>query len=202
MAKTYRSRCASTDYVGDLMIDVGALANMIYYSDHSSSNDTKAKNAFLSYGLSCSIDNYSASKVISSLNQNKPVYVSARRIDSASGEKPGHAWVIDGYKCYRKKTDTPYKWVTMPPDSLQFYDNLNYDYVLNLMDKERFYPNVYEGQIEHSYDYHDTYYLKMNWGYDGSYDYNDYGTGCYSWTIGSRTYNIKPTIIYDFKAKD
>lgn len=201
MAKTYRSRCASTDYVGDLMIDVGERANMKYYQDRSSSNNTKARNAFLSYGLSCSLDNYSSSKVISSLNQNKPVYVSACRIDPATNGTPGHAWVIDGYKFFRKETDTPYKWVTMPPDSLQFYDNLNYDYVLNLMDKERFYPDVYEGQIDHYYDYHDTYYLKMNWGYDGSYDYNDYGTGCYSWTIGSRTYDHEPAIIYDFKPK-
>lgn len=56
----------------------------------------------------------------------------------------GHAWVIDGYKCYCTTTDRPYKWVIMPPDSLSFYNNINYDYVLTVEEKEWRYPDVYE----------------------------------------------------------
>ncbi|HBN01306.1 MAG TPA: hypothetical protein DD383_01530 [Rikenellaceae bacterium] len=199
MAKTYRSRCLSTDYVGDFMIDIGERVDMTYEEDGSSATDQKAKDAFFAYGLYCSLEDYSPSKVISSLNKRKPVYIGAKY----NTRKAGHSWVIDGYKCYSKKTDTPYKWVTMPPDSLQFYDNLNYDYVLNLMDKERFYPDVYEGQIDHYYNYHDTYYLKMNWGGNGAYDDgSDYTTNPDSWVAGAYTFNSKAKIIHDFKPKD
>lgn len=69
------------------------------------------------------------------------------------------------------------------------------------MDKERFYPDVYEGQIDHYYDYHDTYYLKMNWGYEGSYDNKDYGTGSYSWITDGNPYCLMTKMIYDFKPK-
>ena len=206
MAKTYRSQCASTDYVGDLMIDIGERVGIKYGEDGSGVAFDNYKNVFSLYGLSSSVIDYDSNKLISSLSANKPVLISSKREkanSSKSREKDleGHAWVIDGYKCYSKKTDTRYKWVTMPPDSLQFYDNLNYDYVLNLMDKERFYPDVYEGQIDHYYDYHDTYYLKMNWGYEGSYDNKDYGTGSYSWITNGNPYCLMTKMIYDFKPK-
>ncbi len=204
MAKTYRSRCASTDYVGDLMIDIGEKVGITYHEDGSGVAFDDYKNVFSLYGLSSSAIDYDSNKLILSLRANNPVLISSKREKAKSSKSKkedleGHSWVIDGYKCYRKKTETRYKWVTMPPDSLQFYDNLNYDYVLNLMDKERFYPNVYEGQIDHYYNYHDTYYLKMNWGYEGDYDYIDYDTGTYSWITDGNPYCKRTKMIYDFK---
>lgn len=193
MATTSHLRDSSTDYVGDLMIDIGERVEMNYYSDGSYSNITNARSAFLTYGLLCSVADYSSSNVISSLNNRKPVYVRAHGSNAG-----GHAWIIDGYKCYRTQTDTPYKWEIMQTDSLQFYNNLDYDYVLSSEDKERLYPEVYDGQIDHNYDYFDTYYLKMNWGYNGNGDSNDYNTGCYSWTVNGGTYNSSPMIIYGF----
>lgn len=68
--------------------------------------------------------------------------------------------MIDGYKRYCTITDRPYKWVIMPPDSLSFYNNINYDYVLTVEEKEWRFPDVYENQIDHSYSYRYDYYLK------------------------------------------
>lgn len=205
MAKTYRSRCASTDYVGDLMIDIGERVGITYSEDGSGAAFDDYKNVFSLYGLSSSAIDYNSDKLISSLNDNKPVLISSRREklksaqSKAKTDTEGHAWVIDGYKCYRTTTDRPYKWVIMPPDSLSFYNNINYDYVLTVEEKEWRYPDVYENQIDHSYSYRYDYYLKMNWGYNGLYDNNDYNIGSYSWITDGNPYCEKTKMIYDFK---
>lgn len=180
------------------MIDIGERVRMKYWESSSGAAFEEYKNVFSEYGLSSEDVDYNSNKLIASLNANKPVLISSKR-ENKNKELEGHAWVIDGYKHYRTTKDTPYKWVTMPPDSLQFYNNLNYDYVLNLIDKERFYPDVYEGQIDHYYSYTDKYYLKMNWGYNGYYDNNNYGTGTYTWITDGNPFCEYTKMIYNFK---
>lgn len=205
MAKTYRSRCASTDYVGDLMIDIGERVGITYSENGSGAAFDDYKNVFSLYGLSSSAIDYNSDKLISSLNDNKPVLISSRRekLKAVQSERKkdteGHSWVIDGYKRYCTITDRPYKWVIMPPDSLSFYNNINYDYVLTVEEKEWRYPDVYENQIDHSYSYRYDYYLKMNWGYNGLYDNNDYDIGSYSWITDGNPFCEKTKMIYDFK---
>lgn len=41
----------------------------------------------------------------------------------------------------------------------------------------------------------------MNWGYEGSYDNKDYGTGSYSWITDGNPYCLMTKMIYDFKPK-
>lgn len=79
MAKTYRSRCASTDYVGDLMIDIGERVGIKYGEDGSGAAFDDYKNVFSLYGLSSNAIDYNSDKLISSLNDNKPVLISSRR---------------------------------------------------------------------------------------------------------------------------
>lgn len=205
MAKTYRSQCASTDYVGDLMIDIGERVGIKYGEDGSGAAFDDYKNVFSLYGLSSNAIDYNSDKLISSLNDNKPVLISSRRekLKAVQSERKkdteGHSWVIDGYKRYCTITDRPYKWVIMPPDSLSFYNNINYDYVLTVEEKEWRFPDVYENQIDHSYSYRYDYYLKMNWGYNGLYDNNDYDIGSYSWITDGNPFCEKTKMIYDFK---
>lgn len=205
MATSYSYRNPSTDYVGDLMIDIGSRIGMQYRQKSSGAIFDNYKDVFSLYGLFSDAVDYNPNKVISTLKTHKPVLISSKRIKAKQTqtdddtEYEGHAWVIDGYKCYRTETDNAYKWVIMPPDSLSFYNNINYDYVLTDEEKRWRYPNVYEGLVEHNYTTQYQYYLKMNWGYDGSYDNNDYDTGSYSWVTDGKPYNTMTKMIYDFK---
>ncbi len=45
----------------------------------------------------------------------------------------------------------------------------------------------------------DEYYLKMNWGYGGSYDNNNYDLGTYSWITDANPFTYYPKMIYGFK---
>ena len=58
MAKTYRSQCASTDYVGDLVIDIGERVGIKYGEDGSGVAFDNYKNVFSLYGLSSSVIDY------------------------------------------------------------------------------------------------------------------------------------------------
>lgn len=192
-------RTTATDYVGDLMVDVGERSGTEYNYAGSGTTLSGCMDAFSSYGLSCSKIDYNPATVISSLDNQKPVLMASWTYDNTTQKVVvGHGWIADGYKCYRKTIDTQHKWYIMPPDSLSYYNDLDYDYVLTQSEKDRLYPNVYEGQIEHEYSYRYSYYLKMNWGYDGSYDNNLYNSAVYSWTVGSSTYNYGTKMIYNF----
>lgn len=87
MARTYRSQCSATDYVGDLMIDIGERVKMTYRKNGSGSNIAKAQTAFSAYGLSCCLEDYSSYKVISSLDNSKPVYARAEE-DAEKNRRP------------------------------------------------------------------------------------------------------------------
>lgn len=189
------ARTSATDYVGDLMVDIGKRAGTKYNFGVSGTTLSGCMDAFSSFGLSCSKTAYSPTMVISSLNNRKPVLIASWTYNSVG---VGHGWIADGYKCYENTIDTQHKWYIMQSDSLSYYNDLDYDYVLTQSDKDRLYPDVYDGQIDHDYSYDYTYYLKMNWGYDGSYDNNLYNSAVYSWTVGASTYNYQTKMIYNF----
>ena len=97
MAKTYRSRCASTDYVGDLMIDIGERVGITYSENGSGAAFDDYKNVFSLYGLSSNAIDYNSDKLISSLNDNKPVLISSRRekLKAVQSERYRRAFVGD-----------------------------------------------------------------------------------------------------------
>ncbi len=203
MATNFSLQGDSTDYVGDLMIDIGEKVGMKYRESSSGVAFDDYKNVFSLYGLSTRAIDYNSSLLISSLDAYKPVLISAKREASTSSqsnlELEGHSWVVDGYECYRTVTDRPFKWVIMPPDSLSYFTGIDYDYVLTEEEKDWNYPDIEENQIEHTYSYVYEYYLKMNWGYGGSYDNNNYDLGTYSWITDANPFTYYPKMIYDFK---
>ena len=97
-----------------------------------------------------------------------PVLVSGTKNNGES-----HAWLIDGYRKQVTITDHQFKWVTMPPDSLQYHNNINYNYVFTETEMQQFYPEIEENQIIHEYSYSTpVYQYRMNWGWGGGPIYN------------------------------
>lgn len=154
-------------YVGDLMIDVADRLNTEFAA--SSSADFSS-NVFQYYNIICSSpQSYDSSQTIAQLNNSMPVLVSGTR---TNGDK--HAWLIDGYRKQETLTDHQFVWVTMPPDSLQYYNNINYNYVFTETEMQQFYPEIEENQIIHEYSYSTpVYHYRMNWGWGGGPNYND-----------------------------
>lgn len=156
----------STQYVGDLMIDVADRLGTRF--DASGGAADFSTSVFPYYNINCSsVQQYNSSQTITQLNNSLPVLVSGKESNNADG----HAWLIDGYKKTITRTDHQYKWVTMPPDSLQYYNNINYNYVFTEAEMQQFYPDIEENEIVHEYSYSTpSYLLRMNWGWNGIYN--------------------------------
>ena len=122
--------------------------------------------------------------------------VLAKGKDSYGGKV--HTWLIDGYQRQHHVSDYEYKWVTMPPDSLQYYNNINYDYVFTEAQMQQFYPDIEEYQIVHEYSASDSYYLKMNWGWDGIYNSGLYSIQPSGWAVDNYNFSLSTNIITGF----
>lgn len=155
-------------YVGDLMIDVADRLGTHFATSGSSA--IVSPDVFPYYNIDCSsLQPYNSSQTIAQLNDSIPVLVYG-----AKNNGEGHAWLIDGYKKQETVTDHQYKWVIMPPDSLQYHNNINYYYVFTEAEMQQFYPDIEENEIVHEYSYSaPTYYYRMNWGWNGNFN-DDY----------------------------
>ena len=110
-----------------------------------------------------------------------------------------HCWIIDGYLSRQTIKDTRYQWRMIPPDSLSFYNNIDYDYVLTETQKQQRYPHIQEFDIEHYYTtLGSTNLFRMNWGYDGNYDNGAYSFSTEGW-ISNYHYYDSPTMFYNFR---
>lgn len=157
-----------TNYVSDLMIDIAERVGMKFKVGGSGA--VLGKNAFEPYGITCDSLSYNFSTIRTALDNNDPVAISGYPQGNS-----GHAWIIDGYYYDHTTTDYPYKWVTIPADSLRYYMLSSVDGVLTESEKQRMYPNVIENVVYHQYFYDNEEYLLMNWGWDGEYDnYDDF----------------------------
>lgn len=113
-----------------LMRDIGQAVSMNYGVEGSGASPTMCLFALPKFGYACDgLDDYDVSGVITSLCNDRPVYMRGK--DKNTGE--GHAWVADGYY-YISEFHTYYS-----ADDLSVAGN---------------YTKV-------------TYYLHMNWGWDG-----------------------------------
>lgn len=191
------TRELSSDYVGDLMLDVATYAGMTYTPSLSASG--MSSQIFHPYGIDCDSFGYNFSTVRNNLDNGLPVMIGA----TGTSLSIGHAWVIDGYQFVDKIYDTQYQWRMIPPDSLSYYHNINYDYVLTEVEMQRNYPSVQEFDIEHNYYFNVSKYLLMNWGWNGNRDDNDYQNGHYSivpvWSPEeNQTYNSNITLLANF----
>lgn len=185
----------NTKYVGDLMIDVADRLGTEF--EELGSGADFDPGVFTHYGIYCSVSQpYNSSQVIAQLNNSMPVLVYGD--DNGSDGKP-HSWLIDGYKKTVTRTDHQYKWVIMPPDSLQYYNNINYNYVFTETEMQQFYPGIEENQIVHEYSYSNPSYLfRMNWGWEGLYNGNLYSIQPEGWTPGNHQFSLNTLMITGF----
>ena len=188
MALTSGSYTGSTDYVGDLMLDVGNRVNMNYSSAESGA--WPQLSALQNYsGLTGQEGNYNFSTVYNSLQSYMPVII----VGWNSGETEGHTWLIDGIhrtRIHYSETITfeyDENWM-FASEYYDTFDELRQRYNINSLD-----------DIQVFHDAHITthnYYL-MNWGYDGSHD-----TGWYSLDAAGDwlNYNNNLHIYYGFES--
>ncbi len=160
-----------TNYVGDLMIELGHFLET-RYSDNVSLSQVNP-DVFGIYGISHSSlvpFNYSTAK--SQLDNALPLFVSGYHNNNNA-----HGWVIDGYVSYRTIRDDQSIWHRLPIESLSDYG----DYpCFSERDMALLNPNVQDGDIDHYY-YTPTYRYEfyMNWGRDGVNDGLYAMTHCY-----------------------
>lgn len=77
-----------------LMNDIGKAVSMNYGTDESGAYSKRCPFALSLFGYSCDgLNDYNASNIVTSLDNNMPVYLDGQ--DQYSGT--GHAWVADGY---------------------------------------------------------------------------------------------------------
>lgn len=104
--------------IAHLLANIGKLVNMDY-GIQSGASIQDALSGFKEMGYSsASIEDFSSSRCIYSLNANELIYI--RGSDSARAN--GHAWVVDGYQIqtfvfdyYNKETGEPFCTVSRPP---------------------------------------------------------------------------------------
>lgn len=153
-----------TNYVGDLMIELGQFLSM-EYTDHGSFSylDTSV---FPYYSLTYTLSfPFSSSTVISRLENDDPVIVDGG--SDSNNPIDRHAWVIDGYKKYQVTEDRLSQWRRIP---VEFINDYNQYVCYSDLEMSMFHPGVVENQIVHSYSYSYTTKFSMNWGWDGSND--------------------------------
>lgn len=189
-----------TDYVAELMFDIAEHVGMKFYQ-YNSGTQTVSPSIFANYNVVCDESNYDFDLVRRSLDREIPVELSC--LQAAGG---GHSWVIDGYSVDESRSDQAYQWKLIPPDSLRYYDNINYDYVFTERQKQLYHPELEENQIEHNYSYYSDNYLRMNWGWDGDCDNDNgdgHGQGHYSimpnWNVGTSNYCRNAKILHNFR---
>lgn len=193
MAKNKDDSPHKFEPVAELMFDIAERLGMKFYPTMSAVTSVNAS-IFNSYGVECDESPYDFDLVRQSLDRNQPVEVSCF---SAYGPS-GHSWVIHGYQISNYRTDRAYQWRLIPPDSLSYYNNLNYDYVFTEEQKQFLHPELVENQVEHNYTYHNDNYLQMNWGWDGKYNSGNYSIDP-NWTVNGQKFSREARIIHNFR---
>lgn len=145
----------NSDYLGFFIRDIGQRVGMSYGDTGSSaSTEDLIANVFNFYGIGAEYDEYDVADVFNSLQDNLPVIV---RADGTQHHflfytwySNGHSFIIDGYKTCRKKITGYYEWVW---DGT--YSGVLPDYGITSLVT---YENPYITAV------------KMNWGWDNSFD--------------------------------
>lgn len=185
-----------TEYVGDLMVDVGNRVSMTYSAGHSGAWPSSA--ALSNYGLSCSNSDYRVGYVWTDLCNHKPVIVVSWGRDDDSG-RYGHTWLIVGGLRIMEQYATEYEWIYSP--DFESFDG-NYSEVISEEDMLYYDWDQYEpGNSENSiieYDVNYIEYIRMNWGYNGAYQSAYYSIKpADGWDVGACRYEFDTTIYYD-----
>lgn len=174
------------EYAGMLMLDLGERIGMHYSSNESGGWPTQS--AFAAYGLSyTSTNSFPKVSVVGNVLNAMPVIIV---LWSPTGS--GHTFIIDGYYREARYMANEYRWRLSYEPSYNDYDETYTQQDLIEMELDNM---PYDGMREIVYFTEMDEYLRINWGWDGSFD-----NGLYSiipdWTPGSRHYNQSPTTYY------
>ena len=174
-----------TNYVGDLMIEIGQQVFMKYY--YNLSETALNTSIFSNYGLSYSSSDFDSSIAITQLNDSIPLIIGAYRNPPEVG---GHAWIIDGHQSTQTTWTRSFQWRRIPEELMnQFLDFVRF----SDRDMRMFYPDVVENQIDYEqYQYYSCIF-SMNWGWDGVND------GFF--TMSTIDYPYEPRMIYGFQIR-
>lgn len=179
-------------YVAELMFDIAEHADMMFYPDLSATL-TVSPSIFTYYNVICDESDYDYDLVRQSLDNGIPVELSCFQTGNI-----GHSWVIDGYNYELRRSDRAYQWRLIPPDSLCYYDNIDYDYVFTENQKQLYHPELEEYQIEHNYSYHRSDYLLMNWGWDADGDGGHYSINP-DWSNNGYNFCRNAKVLHNFR---
>ncbi len=187
-----------TIYSAILMGYVGSNIDMKYGGGGSGTKTENLVGFYSSLGIKSSFQNYNSSTVLSSLNSEMPVIVSAYRtkkrfkfiITWNTWYEDGHAWIIDGYEKQRRQYTYHYTWISSrDSDDPQLRPLKRATLPLKLPETKT------TTRIS------STTMLRMNWGYDGAYDNNKY-TLAGDWrTSSDRNYQYERGMITGFAKK-
>ena len=186
----------STEYVGNLMLDVGNRFNTLYACGALGGSAAFLHNyyysAFSAYGLSCNESPLTLSIVMNSLYSRIPVLIRGDEKNANNQIIASHAWLIDGLA----KQEMGY---TMTRYCEYSYDWTENDEVYDTFaEVQQVYGFVDDGDSqEYPGPTISNFYYQMNWGYEGIGD-NIYYNSNDSWTVGNNTYNSNKTVYYGF----
>lgn len=179
----------NTDYVGDLMLDIGYNACMTYSGSESYTSATSALNALQYYDLAGTLNTYSFSTVKQEILNNRPVFMFGYKYPNYTS---GHAWVGDGYNEIGTITHRIYIWH-------EAYSGYYGEVFTSAQAQSTLEEGVILGEgVGYCEDINNPIsdYIHMNWGYDGS----DNGWYVYpEWDFGNHgSYHYSAGIIYNF----
>lgn len=183
---------SNTQYVADLMLDIGDRVAMHYNPYRSGATPTVG--AFNTYGISADSTGFNYASTKACLDNSIPVLIAATDPDNG-----GHAWVIDGYYDHQLVIDYTCEW------RLSLYgsdDWLNANMRLSQNAMPSYDPDMFEGKIEIVRKTTHPQYLLMNWGWDDNANSIALNDGYYSilgdWSANGYHFTSDPYIIYNF----
>lgn len=199
----------NTSYVADLMADVGNRVGMTY--SLTSSGAFPSTSAFNSFGITCLANNYNSSYVLSELDNNIPVLVSAYAHSYTTGilwwkethYDDGHSWVIDGYQKQGTSYIYNYVWDLLSYDPMYDNPDPNNPYVESISYDDGNAMGLYDSKTESDANNYYSTFLLMNWGWDGDSDnviFSIYPTGADApWNVNGHYFQYQQSMIWDFR---
>ena len=188
-----------TDYVSSLMVDVGYTLGIQYTPEESGASSIDIDD-FNHYGITCNKAAFNTGTVDSNIQAGKPVLITAfAGANTILGINvsyyDGHAWLIDGMQTKVNERTIGYVWkrvcdLDYEPNGLPLYTE---EQAMALE------PNLFPGKTVTETSRAYSYFYRMNWGWDGSYDNVLYGKTDNGWEVGSYNFRYNKQIIFNIQ---
>lgn len=158
------------DMIAHLCRQLGVVAGSTYDIDsvngnHTGTTPSGMRDCMYNFGYTdCHFYSYTESAIVSKLNLSRPVIMLGYANDTT-----GHAWVVDGYKCYYRRGDP---MPTQPDDytwnsHYKYYNHVNWGWYGD--SNGYFFANVFDTTAAYFYDEFFDHTYDFNWQYDLHY---------------------------------